>query len=295
MITQQQAQELSSLFAGFSDGLSEQATGVAGLSCYKATASGDSMPSVYDPCLCLIVSGRKEIRTGDRVISYGGGDLLVASIDMPVTGCVVEAAPQDPYLCIKIDLDRAILTELSANIQPPGPDLPSPSGIVVGQADEALADAVLRLSRLMQTPEDTETLAPLIIREIHYRLLKSPQGHDIAALVIKGSMLQRLAASVHLIKEHFNEALSVETLSSAANMSVSSFHHHFKALTGVSPIQYQKRLRLNEARRIMLADGVTASGAAFRVGYESAAQFSRDYARLFGAPPARDIKNMQAA
>ncbi|GGC97142.1 AraC family transcriptional regulator [Aquisalinus flavus] len=295
MITHQQTRELASLFAGFSDGLSEQQTGVAGLSCYKATESGQSMPSVYDPCLCLIVSGRKEIRAGDRLFSYGGGDLLVASIDMPVTGCVVEAGPQEPYLCIKIDLDRAILTELAAGLQAPGPDLPSPSGIVIGQAGEALADAVLRLSRLTQTPEDAATLGPLITREIHYRLLKSPQGHDIAALVIKGSMLQRLSASVLLIKENFNEALSVETLASAANMSISSFHHHFKALTGVSPIQYQKRLRLNEARRLMLADGVTASGAAFRVGYESAAQFSRDYARLFGAPPARDIRKMQAA
>lgn len=260
---------------------------------YRSTGPTLKVPTIYRPCLCLIISGAKEVTLGQEVYRYEPGQLLAASVDLPLVGHVTDATPDLPYRSLSLDLDGKILGDLVAcmdlNI---GADGDSFRGLFVEETSEGLVDAVLRVVELLEHREEIPVMLPLLMREVHYRLLRTGQGALIARLVMGGSNMQRISAVLRLMKDNFHKPLRVDELASHANMSPSSFHHHFKQVTAMSPLQYQKRLRLTTARQIMLAEMKDAASAAYEVGYESTSQFSREYARMFGAPPMRDVASI---
>ena len=276
------------------DGIHE--TAIPGLHCLRMSDPSVPMPSVYNPSLCVVVQGSKQVLLEDEIYRYRPTHYLAVSVDLPVLGQVVNASPAVPYLCVKIDIDPHDLTEILAqmgNLRPPSHA--TPRGLFVGRMDDALLSAVLRLTRLLETRDDIPVLAPMIVREIHYRLLKGDHGHVIAEMAAAGSNMQKIAQIIGLMKSNLAQQLRIDELAATAHMSVSSFHHHFKAVTAMSPLQYQKRLRLTHARQILLSERADAASTAYRVGYESPSQFSREYARMFGSPPMRDVDGLRNA
>jgi len=213
---------------------------------------------------------------------------------MPVAGRIIDATPQDPNLSIRINIDPAQLTALIAEAGPMGvPSRPTPRGMYVDRIDSQLLDAVLRLTRLLDSPKDIAMLAPLISREILYRLLRGPQGYRLYEIAVANSQSHRVSQAIKWLNGNYEQPLRIDDLAKQVNLSVSTLHHRFKAITAMSPLQYQKQLRLQEARRLMIAEGLEASAAGYRVGYESPSQFSREYSRLFGAPPLRDLARLR--
>ena len=260
---------------------------------FRCTGPTLKVPTIYRPCLCLIASGAKEVTLGQEVYRYEPGQLLAASVDLPLVGHVTLASDHQPYRSLSLDLDAQILSELVTNMDLKiGTEGESARGLFVEQTTESLIDAVLRVVELLERPDDVAVMLPLLMREVHYRLLRTGKGALIAGLAIGGSNMQRISAVLRRMKDNFDKPLRIEELADFANMSPSSFHHHFKQVTAMSPLQYQKRLRLTTARQIMLAEMKDAASAAYEVGYESASQFSREYARMFGAPPMRDVMSI---
>lgn len=253
------------------------------------------MPVVYEPSLCLAVSGRKRVLLGDASFIYDSAQFLVVSVDLPVSGMVVDASADDPYLCLKLDLDVAVLGELLLAHDARVPRSDHAPSIAVGNTDAGLLDAALRLLRLLDTPDDIAALAPLVEREILYRLLTGSQGSMLRHIATADTRLHQIGRAVAWIKDHYADAFSVDHLAGLAGMSPSSFHEHFKSVTSFSPLQYRTRLRLLEARRLMVSDAMDAASAGFQVGYESPSQFNRDYSRTFGLPPLRDAARLRAA
>lgn len=276
----------------FSKGDGFHDTDVPGLDFIRWNQTSEPIHGVYDPSLCIIVQGAKTVAAGSKRVKYGPGDFLVASVNMAVTGEVTQATPQQPYLCMRLKLDMMQLSELVGALPRTG-DAVQP-GIFVSKLGDGLFDAVARLVQLLDTPGDIPVMAPLIKREIFYRLLQSPQAESVRQIVLAGSQMQRIGKAIERIKRDFAQPLRVEALAREANMSASSFHAHFKEVTRLSPLQYQKNIRLQEARRLMLAEVADAASAAFQVGYESPSHFSREYARMFGAPPMKDIGRLRA-
>lgn len=288
--------ELAFLTARYSNGDGIHATAINGLRCIKLSAPNLKLPSVYEPSICVIVQGRKQVLLEDEIYQYAPPQFLAVSVDLPLLGQVLEASAERPYLCIQIQIDPRTIGELVAlSEEHRGAYAESARGLFVGTLDEATQDTVLRLTRLLQTPRDISVLAPLALRELHYRLLHGEYGGAIAQMATVGSATHRIAQVLRKMKSNLAEPMRVEELAAMANMSPSSFHQHFKNVTAMSPLQYQKRLRLTEARHILLSEKIDAATAAFRVGYESPSQFSREYARLFGAPPMRDIAGIREA
>lgn len=246
---------------------------------------------VYDPSLCIILQGAKTVAAGPHLVRYEPGDYLVAAADMAVTGEVTRATPEKPYLCLRLKLDMMQLSELVGSTTSKGDDVQP--GIYVSSLNDALLSAITRLVQLLETPHDIPIMAPLIKREIFYRLLQGPHAEAVRQMVLSGSKMNRIGKAIALIKRLYAQPLRIENLAQEANMSVSSLHAHFKEVTGISPLQYQKRLRLQEARRLMLTATSDAASAAFQVGYESPSHFSREYARMFGAPPIQDISRLR--
>lgn len=255
-----------------------------------------ALHSVSTPIFAILVQGKKKALLGTETYHYGAAQYLVISVDLPLSGFVVEATPEKPFLGFKLDLDPRQLCDIITQVKP-GTSRKENSvrGLFVSNADELLLDCALRLTRLLDTPQDIPILAPIIIREIYYRLLIGEQGEAVRQIATSGSNMQRIAAVIKLLKADFTKPIRVEDLAYRANMSPSSFHHHFKAVTSMSPLQYQKQLRLLAARRLMLVENSDATEAAYQVGYESPSQFSREYSRLFGAPPIRDIERLRSA
>jgi AraC-like DNA-binding protein len=269
---------------------------VAALKLFQVTRATEPVSCMYDPSVTLIVRGRKRVMLGEDVFMYDAGELLIASVDLPAIGEVVDAHPERPFLALTMKLDQRVMTELilEGGLRPPRAE-PTERGMAVGQASLALYDAFQRLAGLLDTPEAVPVLAPLIQREILYRLMVSEQGTRLWQIASMGSQGQRIARAIDWLKAHAAEELRVDQLAASVQMSTSTFHHHFRALTAMSPLQFQKKLRLHEARRLMLAEQMDASTAAFRVGYESPSQFGREYHRMFGAPPLRDIASLRGA
>jgi AraC-like DNA-binding protein len=260
----------------------------------RSSQSGGCVHGVHEPALGIIVQGSKRVMLADEVYIYDRSSFLVASVDLPVSAQVEDASPAKPYLGFRLDLDVREIASLVAQAELPAPGEQAPSrGLFVGALREPMMQAVLRLLRLLETPEDIPALAPLIEREVLYRLLRSEQGWRVAQMSTVHSQSQRIGKAIGWLKKHFAEPLQIESFARDVNMSPSSLHHHFKAVTAMSPLQFQKQLRLQEARRLLLAEGVDAATAGHRVGYESASQFSREYSRLFGAPPARDLRRLR--
>jgi AraC-like DNA-binding protein len=252
------------------------------------------MPTVYQPCLAVVVQGRKRAVLNDEVFHYDALNYLVVSVTLPAMGQVLEATPEHPYLSLRLNLD---LEEIARLVLELGDRGPSPAGadrgLFVARLDEPLLDAVLRMVKLLDTPEDVDVLAPVVQREIYYRVLRGDLGSRLADLAQSEGGKHRIVRAIEWLKQHYAAPLRIEELADAVHMSASALHHRFKAVTAMSPLQYQKHLRLHEARRLMFADGIESATAGHRVGYESASQFSREYRRLFGAPPRSEIARLR--
>jgi AraC-like DNA-binding protein len=269
-------------------------TAMPHVSLIRADQPSTPTPAVYEASLCLIAQGSKRVSIGEHSVVYDAAHYLLVSVDLPLVGHVIQASPDRPYLCCKIDLDLAILADLM--VADTGPiaraDLPV---LGVYPSDPDLIDAATRLVRLLDRPETITALGPLIEREILYRLMTGPHGPMLRHVATAGSHLNQVTRAIAAIRRRFDAAIRIDEIAADAGMSPSSLHAHFKAITRLTPLEYQKQLRLQEARRLMLVGGATAGTAGFAVGYESPSQFSREYRRLFGAPPRQDIERLQAA
>lgn len=264
----------------------------------RACAESPLTHVMYEPALCLLAQGRKQLLVGDGRVEYDTAHHVVAAHHIPVAGQIVEASPQRPYLCVWIDLDPAVLASLlldGGTAAPAAqPRTTVPRGIYAAHTSEQLLDAVLRLCRLLDTPQHIAQLAPLVQREIMYWLLAADDGWKLAQLVTPGTQSQRIGLAIDWLRRHYRQPLDMDDVARAGHMSRSSLDAHFKAVTRMSPLQYQKQLRLLEARRMLLSEAVSAEQAAHSVGYQSASQFNREYARAFGKSPARDARELRA-
>ncbi|MDR0208431.1 MAG: AraC family transcriptional regulator [Pseudomonas putida] len=255
-----------------------------------------SMPALAQPALCILAQGSKTLFLGDERYAYDPLHYMVVSVTLPISGALLEASPENPSLGLRMDIDPAQISQLIAESGPMMvPNLPSGRGLYVERSDPQLLDALLRLLRLLDSPRDIPVLAPLIRREILYRLLRGPQGHRLYEIALANSQTHRVCQAITWLNRHYQQPLRIEDLAREVNLSTSTLHHRFKAVTSMSPLQYQKQLRLQEARRLMLNDGLEAAVAGYRVGYESPSQFSREYSRLYGAPPIRDVARLRAS
>jgi AraC-like DNA-binding protein len=262
---------------------------VPGLKLSRLCAPSDLVALVYEPSLCVVAQGAKEVLLADETYRLDPAQSLLVSVDLPVDARVIEASSSRPYLGVRIALDPAVVGEVLAESMTL-PPLSSPArGLAVTAVEPPLLDVISRLVALLDSPRDIGPLAPLALREITYRLLTGPQGARLRQIASAGAPAQRIASAIRWLKDHFANPLRIELLARQVRMSPSAFHLHFKSVTAMSPLQYQKRLRLQEARRLMLGEGLDAAEAAFRVGYESPSQFSREYRRMFGAPPRQDV------
>jgi AraC-like DNA-binding protein len=251
------------------------------------------LPGLYEPMVCLILQGAKCVMIGDHILHYDTASYFVASVDVPATGRIMQASIDRPYLAVSLAFDPAVIADVLTRL-PLAPVASIGVGFGVSPVTAELMDAWTRLLRLLDTPEDIGMLAPLIEQEIVYRLLVGPQGGMLRQIAMAESRLARVRRAIAWIRTHYDAPFRIEEAASLAGMSASAFHRHFKAVTAMSPLQYQKRLRLQQARRLLLAGAGDAARAAYAVGYESASQFSREYTRLFGAPPTRDAARLRA-
>ena len=246
---------------------------------------------LYEPMVCVVLRGAKRVLIGDRVLHYGPANCFVASLDLPATGCVIEATGDDPYLVASLALDRDTLMALLADL-PPAPPTEPVTGFGVAPMTVDLLEAWDHLLALLDAPVDIPFLAPTREREVLYRLLQGAHGPMLRQIGREDSRLSQVRRALEWIRRNFDQTLRTETLAEIAGMSVPSFHRHFRAATAMSPLQYQKALRLQAARRLLTANA-EAARAAYAVGYESASQFSRDYTRFFGAPPSQDARRLR--
>jgi AraC-like DNA-binding protein len=266
---------------------------VPGLAVVRYGAPTDRVPVLHQAAVCIIAQGAKVVTLAGESFRYDCASHLVVSVDLPLTGQVVEATPERPYLCVRVDLDPTLLRELMLQ-QPPPAKAETSRGLHFSRNTPELTDAVARLLRLLDRLQDVDVLAPIIRREIHYWLLTGDQAGAVRQIGSPDSRLAQVSRAIAWIRDNFDQPFSIERISHEARMSPSALHHHFKAVTAMSPLQYQKQIRLQEARRLMLGEAADAQAAGFQVGYESPSQFSREYARLFGAPPARDAARLRA-
>lgn len=260
----------------------------------RARMTSEPVHATLGPSLCIVAQGAKVMMLGREVLEYDAARMLLFAVDLPVSGQVTRASWRDPFLGFKLDLVPARVAELAARVYPRGvPKASDNRGLYVGQATDAIIDAAARLLDLMARAEDADLLGPLVVDEILIRLLRSPVGIRVAQIGEPKSGVHRIAKAVAWIREHFAQPITIEEMAASIHMSASSFHHHFKAVTTISPLQYQKALRLHEARRLMLFQETDASDACHRVGYLSPSQFSREYARFFGTAPTKDIARLR--
>jgi AraC-like DNA-binding protein len=254
-------------------------------------SSAPSMPlhTIYRPTLCIVAQGRKRAMIGPTPLVYDPATFLVVAIDLPVIGAVIEASPEKPYLCLRLDLDLVALGELALGHPVPVPAAGETSpGLALSPATPGLIDAATRLVELLDAPDDVAVLAPLVVREILWRLMTGEQSAMIRRIASAESRLAQVGRAIGWLKNHFAERFGIEAVAEVAGMSPSAFYEHFKAATAMTPLQYRNQLRLQEARRLMVLESLDAADAGYQVGYDSPSQFSRDYVRLFGNPPARD-------
>jgi AraC-like DNA-binding protein len=269
-------------------------TPIARLALVRSGQSGEPVHMVQRPALCIIAQGGKRVLLGDAVIEYGPASYLVASLDLPITGAVTQASADAPYLCFCLYLDPALLAEIALTLPPVPAGAEDSAGMRLHPMTPELIDAATRLTALLGDPSNALLLAPLIERELLVRLMTGPGGGVLRAIASGESRTGQIAQAIAWLKAHFREPFSGPHLAALAGMSLSSFHDHFRRATAMTPLQYQKQLRLQEARALMLAEQLDAAEAGFRVGYDSPSQFSREYRRLFGAPPVRDLGRLRA-
>ena len=270
---------------------------VSGMWLIRSDRTTEPLHVVHAPAVCIIAQGAKLVSLAGNDFHYDPAKFLVVSVDLPVTGCVTQASKEEPYLCLRVDLDPQVLAALDLEL--PGRPMPrargaaSARGLFLSETTPGLADVAARLVRLLEAPQDIPVLAPLLLKELHYRLLTGEHA-DVVRHIARGEgRMAQVTRAICWIKDNFNRPLSVERLAGDVGMSSSTLHEHFKSVTSMSPLQYQKQLRLQEARRLMLTGAKDAARAGHAVGYESSSQFSREYARFFGLSPGRDSTRLR--
>ncbi|GMV94853.1 MAG: AraC family transcriptional regulator [Candidatus Hydrogenedentota bacterium] len=270
------------------------ATAVPGLSLFRRDEPTEPVTGMYDPSICMVAQGAKRVTLGDDTYVYDAHRYLITSVHLPTVFQIIDASEAKPYLGLRLMLDQREISQLMLDSNLPAPRTQQSSrGMATGEVTLPLLSAIQRLVDLLDDERDIPILAPTIQREITYRLLVGEQGARLRQIATAGSQSQQIARAIDWLNGNFAKPLRVEELAKQSNMSTSTFHHHFRSMTALSPLQYQKNLRLQEARRLMLMERMDASTAAFEVGYESPSQFSREYSRLFGQPPLRDISNLR--
>ena len=268
-------------------------TAIEPLTLHRLSVPAPPVHGVLKPTFCITAQGGKLTVLGEETHLHDPARFMLLSVDLPLTVQIVEASPKDPYLGFCLDIDPRQITALLLEMETVSAVETASRGLSLTPLDLPMLDAVVRLLRLLDTPNDIPMLAPLAIREILYRLLTGEQGGRLRQIAVHNSLTQRIGRAIEWIKRHYAEPLSIETVAGEVCMSASGLRHHFKAVTALSPLQYQKHLRLQEARRLMLSGAFDAASAGYKVGYQSPSQFSREYARLFGAPPQRDIARLR--
>lgn len=285
---------LAQRIIGFIGESEDQATAIPGFAIYRRDHPTGPIFGLYEPSLTLLVQGRKRVTLGQEAFACGSSRYLLASVNVPVIGQVVEASPERPYLCFFLKLDLGAARQLLIDHDLPVQSRPSSGrGIATSSATFELFDAFSRLLAIADKPKDIPILGPLIQREIMYRLLTGEEGARFREIASSGSLSHRIAQAANWIRSNYARPLRIQALAASVKLGVSTLHHQFRAMTSMSPLQYQKQLRLQEARRLMLAENYDAGGAALEVGYESTTQFSREYSRLFGQPPMRYVRTQR--
>ncbi|MFA5123631.1 AraC family transcriptional regulator N-terminal domain-containing protein [Zavarzinia sp.] len=270
------------------------ATAVPGLTLHRRTVAMEPGAFLYEPSFAFIVRGTKRVVLGEESYHYDQSHFLLTAVGLPTVAQVLGASAAEPYLSIRQDIDLQMARDLIAEVDQQAPAAAMGAGMAVGPVTPAFAEAVARLLDLLDRPAEIPILARSIQREILYRVLTGPVGGRLRQAVETGTQTNRVSAAIRWIRENFDRPLRIEDLAAVAGMGESTLHHHFRALTAMSPLQYQKHLRLHEARRLMIAERLDAGSAALRVGYESPTQFNREYRRLFGVPPKRDVRAILA-
>jgi AraC-like DNA-binding protein len=257
----------------------------------------EPLHSVVKPSLCVVAQGSKEVLLGESHYRYDAAHYLLATVDLPWISQVLEASKERPYLSLRLELNPALVNTvmMEAGLFAASPVPADPMAMAVSPLDADLLDAAVRLVRPLDCPAEARVLLPLVTREIVYRLLIGEQGGRLRHLALSGGYTSYVARAVERLRQNFDQPLHIEQIARELGMSVSGLHHHFKAVTALSPLQFQKRLRLLEARRLMLGEGLDAASAAYRVGYNDASHFNREYKSLFGAPPVRDVQRLREA
>jgi AraC-like DNA-binding protein len=287
------AKRLAQAIAAVARSDGDYTTAIPSLFLYRRKAPTEPLPCIYHLGLAVVAQGAKEVLLGGDVIDYGPGQSLLTTVDLPVISHVTRASVHEPVLALVVTLDPLEVAQVATEMRLPPPRRPSGPSISVETLDAPLTEALVRLINLLAEPALAPQLAPLIQREITVRLLAGPHGPRLQHLALNGSPSQQIAKAVTWLKQHFAEPLDVDEFAARMHMSPSSFRQHFRLITGTSPLQYQKQLRLQEARQMMVSQNIDAGRAGGLVGYESASQFSREYSRLFGAPPREDVRRMR--
>jgi AraC-like DNA-binding protein len=287
---------LASRIAAKAQTAGEHPTSISGLMLFRRTAPSSCYRATYEPSLNVFAQGRKMIHLGGTEYLCDGSSFLLSSIDVPVQSQIVEASEDAPLLSMLLRLDMRTVRDVLSRDDLPEPVGPSQRrGLVVGETTAGLLGACIRLIETLDTPEEISFLSPLIQREIIYRILRTPQGERLRRIATTGDLSHRTEKAIAWLRANYTKPLHMEELAAMARMGVSTLHHQFRALTAMSPLQYQKQLRLQAARERMLMDGADATTAAYEVGYESASQFSREYSRFFGQPPMRDVRMLRGS
>lgn len=284
--------ELLKIASEFSAGEGVRDTIVPSLKIIKTSIPNEKIHSVYKPSLCVILQGEKDVSLAEETFTYAPGEFIVATVELPVTGEVKKASVAKPYFCLMLEIDPVMVFDILKE-KTQSKIIPTKRGIFIGVVEKPMEDAFIRLLRCLENPEDVPVLSPMIIREIIYRLLNSKYGEAVKQLGIVGSQTQRISKAIDSIKTGYATSLKMENLAKEAGMSPASFHKYFKEITSMSPLQYQKQLRLQEARRLLMVGDLDAGSVSYEVGYESPSQFSREYSRMFGLPPKSDVKQLK--
>ncbi|MEN2468730.1 AraC family transcriptional regulator [Burkholderia sp. GS2Y] len=294
--TMEKITDLAALIARHAPADGAVDTAIEGLGLLRSSATTEPVHTLYEPSCCIVAQGRKRAVVGGRAYQYDPSNYLIVGLDLPVIGAVIEASADKPYLSVRLPLNRQALADMLMHdsAKPDrGAERASPA-IAVEAATPHLIDAATRLLHLLDTPDDVPALAPLIEREILYRLLRGPHAGMLHQIAYQTGRISRIQRAIVFIRQHFTEDFAIDELAALADMSVSTFHAQFKAATHMSPLRFRAQIRLQEARRLMLAEGLGAAEAGYRVGYESPSQFSREYGRLFNVPPKRDAEKRKA-